>query len=186
MSMLRWFLPVTLLAATTTIAEAAPGAWSSTVDGLRARLVTTPTTDASKRAQLEIWLEIENVSDTDGGIPLPWGYVGDMLQFVVEDGAGKAVAGAGVGGSHASGPPYVVALPVGATLRVPISKGAYEYPQGSKIYFRPLTFQAWDLPAKRGKWTLRATLSPHVLGKGTKAGSRAWSTPIDLPKVELP
>lgn len=186
MSLFRWFLPITLVAATTPLAEASPGAWSSTVEGLRARLVTTPTVDASKRVQVEIWLEIENVSDTDGGIPLPWGYVGDMLQFVVEDDAGKAVTGAGVGGSYASGAPYVVALPVGATLRVPVSKGAYEYPQAGKIYFRPLTFQAWDVPAKHPKWTLRGKLSPHTLDKGTKAGSRAWTKPIELPKVELP
>ena len=109
-----------------------------------------------------------------------------MLKLVVENDAGKAVEGAGVGGSHASGPPYLVALPVGATLRVPVSKGAYEYMEPGKIYFRPLTFQAWDLPVKHSKWTVRATLTPHPLDKGVKAGSRAWSKPLELPKVELP
>lgn len=183
---MNWLLPLTLLAASTTVAEAAPGNWSPTVEGIRARLVSTPTTDASKRTQVEIWLEVENVSDTDGGIPLPWGYVGDMLQFTVEDDAGKVVQGAGVGGSYASGGPYLVALPVGATLRVPVSKGAYEYPAGGKIYFRPLTFQAWDLPVKHPKWTLKAKLSPHPMDKGTKLPSRAWTKPLELPKIELP
>jgi hypothetical protein len=186
MSMFRWFLPVTLLAATTTIAEAAPGGWSAPIDGVRARLTATATTDASKRPQVEIWLEVENVSDTDGGIPLPWGYVGDMLKLELAN-DGKPVPPGAVGGSYASGPPYIVALPVGAILRVPVSKTAYEYAPGSKVVsFRPLTFQAWDVPAKKGKLTLSAKLSPHALDKGTKAGSRAWTKPLDLPAIELP
>ncbi len=185
MSMFRWFLPVTLLSAAA-VADAAPGAWSAPVDGVRARLTATATTDASKRPQVELWLEVENVSDTDGGIPLPWGYVGDMLELGLSNN-GKAVPPGAVGGSHASGPPYIVALPVGATLRVPVSRGAYEYVPGSKVVsFRPLTFQAWDVPAKRGKLTLSAKLSPHALDKGTKAGSRAWSKPLDLPAIDLP
>jgi len=182
--MLRFLLPATLLAVSTP-ALAAPSAWSGTVDGIRARLVTTATMDAAKQPQLELWLEIENVSDIDGGIGLPWGYVGDMLQLTLED-DGKVVTAAGIGGSHASGPPYIVALPVGATLRVPISKSAYEYPQAGKVMLRPLTFQAWDLPAKHGKLTLRGKLSPHKLDAGTKPGPRAWSKSLDLPRVELP
>jgi hypothetical protein len=177
---MRLLAPV-ILAMSTTAAVAAP-AWSPPVDGVRARLVATPTTDASKRPQLELWLEIENVSDTDGGIDLPWGYVGDMLALSLEQ-DGKAVKPSAIGGSHASGPPYNVALPVGATLRVPISKNAYEYPQPGKTMFRPLTFQAWDLDAKRGKLVVRGKLSPH---KGTRPGSRAWTKPLELPKLELP
>jgi hypothetical protein len=180
---MRWMLPAMLLTVTT-IAEAAPDTWSKPVEGIRARLVTTSKVDAkTKQPQLEVWLEIENVSDTDGGIPIAWGYVGDMLKLTVEDDKGKEVGGAGVGGSWASGPPYVVALPVEATLRVPISKNAFEYVQSGKIYFRPLTFQAWDLPAKHPKWTLRGQLTPH---KGVKVGDRAWTKPIDLPKIEIP
>ncbi len=181
---MRFLFPLTLLAAAVTPSEAAP-AWSPTVEGVRARLVATATIDASKKPQVEIWLEIENVSDTDGGIGLPWGYVGDMLQLVLEE-DGKPATTAGVGGSHASGPPYVVALPVGATLRVPVSKNAYEYPSGTKMMFRPLTFQAWDIAQKHGKLTLHGKLSPHVLDKGVKPGPRAWSKPIELPKLELP
>ncbi len=182
--MLRSLLPIAGMLAVSAPVAAAP-AWSPTVDGIRARLVATPATDAQKKPQLELWLEIENVSDTDGGIGLPWGYVGEMLQLALED-DGKPVTTAGVGGSHASGPPYVVALPVGATLRVPISKNAYEYPSGTKVMLRPLTFQAWDIPAKHGKLTLRGKLTPHVRDKGDKPGPRAWAKPIELPKVELP
>ncbi|MBA2538946.1 MAG: hypothetical protein H0V17_04870 [Deltaproteobacteria bacterium] len=184
MSLWLRLLPVTSVLAVSSSA-AAPPPWSTPVDGVRARLVATSTVDAAKRPQLELWLEIENVSDTDGGIGLPWGYVGDMLQLVLEN-DGKPVPTAGTGGSHASGPPYVVALPVGATLRVPVSKNAYEYPAANKVLFRPLTFQAWDVPAKHGKLVLRGKLSPHALDKGTKPGPRAWSTPLELPKLELP
>jgi hypothetical protein len=107
-----------------------------------------------------------------------------MLKLTLES-DGKPVQTAPVAGSHASGPPYVVALPVGATLRVPISKHAYEYPQG-KTWFRPFTFQAWELPAKKGKLVVGGKLSPHALDKNAKPGARVWTTPIDLPKVELP
>lgn len=179
---LRFALPIVVLV-TAAPGEAAP-LWSPTVDGIHARLVVEPTKEAGK-PQLALWLEVENVSNTDGGIPLPWGYVGDMLQLALEDG-GKPVTPAGIGGSHASGPPYVVALPVGATLRVPINKSSYESPQPGKTLFRPLTFQAWDVPQRHGKLTVRGTLTPHALDKGAKPGPRAWTKPIELPAVELP
>ncbi len=182
--MSTWLHALLLTTLVSAPAAAAP-AWSPAVDGVRARLIATPTTDASKRPQLEIWLEIENVSDVDGGIDLPWGYVGDMLQLTVEE-AGKEIPPMGIGGSHASGPPYIVALPVGATLRVPVSKNAYEYPQPGRVMFRPLTFQAWDIGAKKRKLTVRGTLKPHALDKGVKPRARAWNKPLDLPKLELP
>lgn len=52
--------------------------------------------------------------------------------------------------------------------------------------FRPLTFQAWDIPARHGKLTIRGKLSPHMLDKGVKPGPRAWSRSLELPKLELP
>jgi hypothetical protein len=178
-------VPLVLVAARVEAAPAPP-AWSQTAEGIHARLIVDATTDAQKRPQVAIALEIENASDVDGGIPLAWGAVGDMLKLELVDDHGKPVTGAGVGGSFASGPPYVVNLPNDSALRVEISKSAIEYVPGGKTLLRPLTFQAWDLPAKHGKLFLRARLSPHALEGGAKPGPRAWTTSLDLPAVALP
>lgn len=168
------------------VATAAPGAWSKPAEGVRARLVVDAATDAQKRPQIAIALELENVSDVDGGIPLGWGAVGDMVELELVDDRGTVVAPAGVGGSFASGPPYVVALPSNTLLHVTISKAAIEYVPSGHQLLRPLTFQAWELPARHGKLFLRGTVSPHALDANAKAGPRAWTTPLDLPQVALP
>jgi hypothetical protein len=171
------------------LATASPVAqdWSKPADGVRARLVVTPTTDDKHRKQYEITLEVENASDTDGGIPMSWGYVGDMLALELVDDAGKVVEHTGIGGSHASSGPYIVKLPNDSMLRVTVTKQAIEYVDDKHAMLRPLTFQAWDWPAKHGKLFLRAKLSPHPRDKpATKPEPREWTTPLELPKVALP
>jgi len=177
-------LALLLLLATTTAHAAPATTWSAPSEGLRARLVATAVTD--KNPQIELALEIENVSDVDGGIGVPWGDPNTMLKFVLEDEQGKPLAPGGVGGSYASGPPYVVLLPVQSSLHYTITKAALEYVPGGKTMFRPLTFQGWDLPAKHGKLFVRATLSPAKLDAKTKPPSRAFTKPIELPRIALP
>jgi hypothetical protein len=105
-----------------------------------------------------------------------------MLALELVDDAGKPVVTGGMGGSHASGPPYVVNLPNDTMLHHTISKAAIEYVSADHKMFRPLTFQGWDLPAKHGKLYLRGKLSPHATDKpNTKLGARAWSTSLALP-----
>jgi hypothetical protein len=164
-----------------------PSGWSATADGVRARLVVTSTQDAEKRAQVAIALEIENVSDAGGPLALPLADdPGELLTFVVEDDHGTRLANAGIGGSYASTGPYLANLPVRATLHQVISSGAIEYVPGGKPMLRPLTFQAWDLPAKHGTLYLRATLKPRDQGKGVKLPRAVWTTPLELPRVPLP
>jgi hypothetical protein len=167
-------------------ASAQPATWSAESEGLRARLIATATTDDKQRPEIELALEIANVSDVDGGIGVPWGDPNTMLTFVLEDEQGKALTTAGVGGSYASGSPYVVLLPVQATLHYTITPAALEYVPSGPTMFRPLTFQAWDLPAKHGKLFVRGTLSPAKLGTGTKPPRRAFTKAIDLPRIALP
>lgn len=178
-------LPVLLLLAAAS-ADAAPATtWSAPGEGLRARLVATAAT-VDHKPQIELALEIENVSDVDGGIAIPWGDPNTMLKFVLEDEAGKPLEPGPVGGNYASGPPYVVLLPVNSSLHYTITKAAFEYVPGGKTAFRPLTFQSWDLPAKHGKLFVRATLVPAKLDARTKLPSRAFTKPIELPRVALP
>ena len=158
--------------------------WSKPAEGVRARLVATPTTDASHRPQVELALELENVRDVDEGLPIAWGYVGEMLQLEVVDENGKPLPNAGVGGSHMSGPPYVVLLPVSSMLHHTISKGIVEYVNPTHAMIRPLTFQAWNLPEKHGKLYLQGKLVPHP--GIAKPGTRAWTTPIELPRIVIP
>jgi hypothetical protein len=175
------------IGAMTTVAGAAPGTpttWSTTTEGIRARLVLAPASDAQKRPQISVAFEIENTSDTSGGLALPWGYEGTMLKLTLEDEAGKPVASAPQAGSHASGPPYVVLLPERSTLRVVVTPAAIEYVSATRQMLRPFTFQSWELPAKRGKLYLRGTLTPHA--QPTKSAARGWTKPIELPRVELP
>ena len=167
--------------------KTAPSLWSATADGVRARLVLTTGKDDQKRPQLAVALDIENVSDVGGPLTLPWADdPGELLTFVLETAPGTPVATAGIGGSHASTGPYLAHLPVRSTLHQVISSAAIEYVPGGKVMIRPLTFQAWDVPANHGKLYLRATLAPRDQGKGVKLPRAVWTTPLDLPRVMLP
>lgn len=61
-------------------------------------------------------------------------------------------------GSHAGPPPYWLELPVTSTLHLTITSNAYEDVPNSRTLLRPLTFQAWDLPA--AKAYLHGVLAP--------------------------
>ena len=165
------------------VAAAAP-AWSPPVDGVRARLVVAPTTDAAKRPQLEVALELENTSDVANPIPISWGAYGSMLQLVLEDEHGKVIPQNGIGGNELSPSPVTLQLPVASTLRVRLTSAAFEYIPDGRTMLRPLSLQAWDIPAKHGKLYLRATFTPAT--PATTTDRRALAGPLALPRVELP
>ena len=75
-------------------------------------------------------------------------------------------------------------LPVGSTLRIPVSKNAYEHVSATRTMFRPLTFQAWEVPASATKLALAGELAPHAAPNAT--GHRPWSGTITIPRLELP
>ncbi|HEY4060013.1 MAG TPA: hypothetical protein VGM39_25535 [Kofleriaceae bacterium] len=176
--------PLALVLATAATAHAAPPAWSKTAEGVHARLIVESATDAQKHAQIAVSVEIENVDDVGGGLALPWQDIGSMVSFTVEDSKGKPVEGMAPGGNHISPTPYIVMLPERSTLRASVTPAAIEYVPGGKILFRPIAFEAWELPAKHGPLFLRATLTPAK--QSGKLPARAWSTPLALPAVALP
>ncbi|CAN5221753.1 hypothetical protein BH11MYX1_BH11MYX1_43260 [soil metagenome] len=167
--------------------KVAPSLWSVAADGARARIVLTRVQDDQKRPQFALALEIENVSDVGGPLTLPWADdPGELLDFVLETAPGTPLAKVGIGGSYASTGPYLAHLPVHSTLHQVISNAALEYGPGGKAMIRPVTFQAWDLPAEHGELYLRATLTPRDQGKGVKLPRATWTTPLKLPRVMIP
>jgi hypothetical protein len=164
--------------------SAAP-VWSKTVDGLRARLIATPTTDKAGHAQVRLEVELDNTRDSAEPLALRWSDdLGAMLKLTVEDN-GKPLPDGAMAGSYASGPPYVLLLPVSSTLRKLVSPGIYEYVPSGRTMVRPLTFQGWDLPAKHGALVIRATLSPAA-GDPAHPDAKAWTGSLELPAVALP
>lgn len=164
-------------------ASAAP-AWSPVVDGVHGRLIVTPVLDAKQHPQLRVELELENTSDVANPIPISWGAYGSMLQLVLEDDTGKVIPQNGIGGNEISPSPVTLQLPVASTLRVTITTAALEYVPGGKTMLRPVSLQAWDLPAKPTKLFLRAKFVPA--SPSTTSDRRAMRGPLELPRVALP
>ena len=157
-------------------------AWSAPVEGVRARLIATTTRDPSGRPQVRLDLELENVSDVGTPIAIAWGGLGSVLELAVEDEAGRVLPPAGIGGNDLSPAPYWLELPHGSTLRMPVSRAAYEYVREDRMLFRPLALQAWELPAdRRSRFYLTGTLRP--LPSADRA--RFWPGPLALPRLTL-
>ena len=146
------------------------------MEGLRARLIATP-----HGRDLALDLEIENVSDVGNPMEIWWDDLDGILRLSLDTDAG-AVATAGIGGSHASPPPYWLMLPVSSKLTISITPNAYEDVSGTRTMFRPLTFQGWDMPA--GKLYLHGELAPPA--PTDRDGRRPWLGKISLPRIELP
>ena len=157
------------------------GAWSPSVDGVRARLVVTPYVDASKHAQLSIAVEIENTSDRGMPITLAAGAPSQMLDLAVEDGQGKTIERSAIGGNELTPPPFVLALPVRSMLRVVIAPNALEYVPSGRVMLRPFSLTAWEVPAKHGAMVMKATLHPVE----TKDVKGAWGGKIAVPGVRV-
>jgi hypothetical protein len=159
--------------------DARPDAWSVPVEGIRGRLVVVRLADSEGHKQAGVELELENVRDRADAIQLAWEGASSMLDFILEDEAGHALPKLALGGNE----PFVptrLAVPPGAVLRLPISRGLYE----SAKLVRPTSFEGWEIgPSTPKKRYLRATFAPP----GSKQKSvPLWTGPIALPRVALP
>jgi hypothetical protein len=181
---LSWAIGVMACLAGTAAAAPAPSSWSPIVDGIHGRLIVTPILDAKQHPQLRIELELENTSDVANPIPISWGAYGQMLQLVLEDEHGKVIPQNGIGGNELSFAPVALQLPVASTLRVTISTAALEYVPGGTTMLRPVSLQAWNLPAKPTKLFLRAKFVPAM--PSATSDRRAFKGPLELPRVALP
>jgi hypothetical protein len=162
---------------------ASADSWSRSVDGVRARLVVSATTDANKRPQLAIAVELENTSDVGEPITIAAGSPSEMLELTLEDDTGKPIPRAAIPGNQHAIPPYVLALPYRSTLRVELHPSAYEYVPSGRVMLRPFSLTAWEIPAKHGTLYLAAKLAPVTSDKSITG---KWRGPLHLPRVALP
>ena len=167
-------------------ASAAPapvaGGWSSTVDGVRARLVVTPHLDAAKHAQITVAVELDNASDRGDPLLLAAGAPSQMVDLELTDAHGTALAQAAIPGSELTPMPFVLALPWRATLYWTLTTNAFEYVPSGRVLFRPFSLVAWDMPVGHGARYLRAKL--HPVASNDVHGT--WTGTLELPRVALP
>jgi hypothetical protein len=147
------------------------------VDGVRARLIATP----SPNHQTALDLELQNVSDVGNPIEIWYQDMSLALPLELETAAGP-VEHAGTGASITMPPPYWLELPGGSTLRIPITRAAYEDDPGQPALFRPIEDQAWEVPA--APLFLRGTFAPRTAPD--ERGHTAWHGPLALPRIALP
>ena len=155
------------------------GPWSPAVDGLRGRLVASPYTAAKGRTQMGLALDLENTGDAP--IDLVWGDPGELVKFDLADEKGAPVPPEHPGGNSIVGPPTRKSVAPKKSIRLPLSKGAYEYVALERVLLRPFAFQAWFLPSAGVKLQLRADL---VVPEDQKKGARpSWHGTLALPAV---
>ncbi len=157
------------------------GPWSPAVDGLRGRLVASPYTGAKGRTQLGLALDLENTSDAP--IDLVWGDPGELVKFDLADEKGAPVPPAHPGGNSIVGPPPRKSVAPKKSIRIPLSKGAYEYVALERVLLRPFAFQGWFLPSAGVKLQLRADLV--VPEDKKKAAHPSWHGTLALPAVGI-
>jgi hypothetical protein len=158
--------------------------WSAVVQGVRGRLVATAAPGPAGKPQLRIEIELEDMSDGASPVEIWWAGLGSMLHLSLADEAGTALPQNGVGGNDMSASPRWLKLTPHGTTRVTVSDAAYEYVPGGRTMLRPVSLQAWDMPATRThKLYLSAKLVPPP---PTEPGHRAWSGALALPPVLLP
>lgn len=167
------------------------GAWSETVDGLRARLVTS----AASRDGVDVDLEVENVS----GAPLEVHWTGDLplgfVQFHLDDAAGRDVEpGWRFGGNAPSGSVRSVFLP-GKSVRYAVHHGAFGKMASART-IRIGAFWGRELPSDGSRRFLRGVIAagpthpeaPAYAGNEPAVKpppARAWTGPLQVPAVCL-
>jgi hypothetical protein len=158
--------------------------WSDVVSGLRGRLIATPVPD-TRGPQVKIELELENVTNNPDPIAIWWTDWTPMLKLSLEDEA-FPLNGLQPGGNRPVLPGQWLILPRQSSLRMTVSKAAYEYVKPQTVWFRPTVFQGWLLPESRtSKLYVSGTLTPEK-SREKRANQWGLSLPLRLPRVELP
>ncbi len=158
--------------------------WSPEVQGVRGRLIATPTQDAG-RSQVRLDLELENVRNFGNPIEMWWKSVGAMLDLSLEDVAGVVLPRMSMAGNEMIPPPYWLELPFGSSIRILISKAAFESTLDGRLFLRPTTFQGWLLPP-----TGASTAAFYLRGNFNAAAApeprpRYWLGQLSLPRVAI-
>lgn len=160
------------------------GGWSAVVDGLRGRLSVGD--EGKGPMQKTVDLELESAVGSDP-IEVLWGDAGSFVGFSLENAAGTVMVGQVSVAGYPVQFPYGMVLPGGATVRLPITRSAIEYPEDGGAFFRPTMPQRWPLDGgvTDGLY-LRAKLVASAEKRKARPGTRAWAGPeLALPRVAL-
>jgi hypothetical protein len=177
-------------------------AWSPTVQGLRARLYTLPSTEPEYDKTYDVWIEIQEVGlDTSLGLEhkaVTLRYVTDNQQFQVDvtDGKGGAVPQSNPGApvDEQVGAQDLIIPPKG-DLTFPIAYGGSSphhpppgalTPRGRLLVFD--VTREWLISFDGGPYHLAASL---VVSKSdgqlpNASPYRGWTGTLVLPPIELP
>lgn len=159
------------------------GAWSTPVAGLRGRFLAASSKDKEGRVQVRFSLELENVSDSAAPIEIAWDGFEAMLKLAFEDAAGKPLPLMATGGNSLTGPPYFLAVPVSSSIHFDVAKTAYEYLPDGRALFRPLSFQALEIPkGASSPPKVKASFGPSPSSTLPKKG---WQGTLQIPAVAL-
>jgi hypothetical protein len=168
------------------------GAWSSTVNGLRGRIVTSGS--KPDRSSLDIFLELENVS---GQEPIELHFTGTLplgfIAFRLDDAAGTDREPDWRFGGNAPTGEARALFPAGQVIRYSVHRGTFVSMMGKRA-LRIGAFWGRELPSDSSKRFLRAviTAGPTHPDAVTYAGdelvrtpprARVWSGTLDVPGV---
>ncbi|MCB9595477.1 MAG: hypothetical protein H6719_22340 [Sandaracinaceae bacterium] len=174
------------------------GEWSSPVDGLRGRLVTSGA--SASHDALRLTVELENVSDHDLSIHWDGRPSLGFVAFALDDADGVEVPEPpwALGGNEPGGSLFTV-VPAGATARHALPDVLDTF-DGGRI-FRIGTFWARQMPDDGSRWTVRARVTGRAAsandlvvrvdeagdtiidGDTGDSAASPWIGPLDLPGV---
>ena len=182
------FLALLLFATSLASRGAEPAAndgWSETVRGLRARLVFGEGRVVSGTRLPEVFLELHNISDV--GNPMEFDFNGQKsLLFELRTTDGKPAAkptSMNVSGFVFG--PFHITLPMGGTLRFPVTWRGYGIrPDFGTVLSLETAF--WEIPrTDQNDYFLSATLEIPKTPRDPKK-TEAWHGTIKIPAVKTP
>jgi hypothetical protein len=155
------------------------GEWSKPVDGLRGRLSVREGKPYIGTRMLDVYLELENVSDVANPIELYFDTERSIVSRVV-DVNGNEVAQPQNGASIALPPPFWIAVPSDGDLRFRVSVSGYGVYKNSGTQIQ-MNSGSWLIkPGDKNWYFLEASLVSRPPASDKR---RAWSGELKLPKI---
>lgn len=157
------------------------GAWSQPVNGLRGRLLTAPGETFNGTGLLDVYLELENVSDVANPMEVYFDPYKSLTSSVV-DSEGKPLKQPPVAASILSPGPFWLVIPSDGILKFRVSVSGYGIYKDSGT----------DIPMNSGNWVIAPDDKKQYFVKGDFSAApdrtkpRAWQGMLHLPRVLIP
>jgi hypothetical protein len=157
------------------------GAWSATVNGLRGRLLIAPGGEFIGTRMVDVYLELQNVSDVGNPIEIYFNSY-DSIKSGVVDAAGKDVKQPPNAASITSPGPYWLSVPWDGTLRFRVSVSGYGVYKNSGTQVQMDSGNWLIALADKAKYYLEAKFASI----SAPDKRRAWNGTLILSKVRIP